>query len=186
MQYNGDTFRYYIIYITDQFLSERYSYLSAPSQLYAFTTDKKLADTFMNQRKDGLFKIRKKDLTSYEAMNLEKKYRLSYLITFGCVSRSDISNQPSIVDVVLTEYEKQNIISTLGVIGYTNIVRDCYQGYKIFDFIPRLQIKYIRSLLDIGFVSMNSDGTVGCAIGRHGIQYDSLEMLVSLYSVLFR
>ena len=83
MQYNGDTFRYYIIYITDQFLSERYSYLSAPSQLYAFTTDKKLADTFMNQRKDGLFKIRKKDLTSYEAMNLEKKYRLSYLITFG-------------------------------------------------------------------------------------------------------
>lgn len=181
------TFRYYIIQINDPVLAERFSYQSPPSQIYAFTPDKTLAERFIQDRKENLFKLKKRDLSSYEAMALEKRYPLSYLVNFECHTRSDsLSTVFQSVSVVTTAYEQQNVLNTIGVMAYTHLVNDCYMGYKIFDNIAFLKSKYIKSLLDIGFAAIGKTGFIECGVGNTKIQYDTLEMLISLYSCLFR
>ena len=90
---------------------ERFGYNEYHTQIYAFTKDKELAKEFLNQRKENLFKLKIQDLTPYEAMGVEKRYTLSYLVKKQYYTSNE-DNEKITIDIVATAYEHQNVFTT--------------------------------------------------------------------------
>ena len=175
-------FRYYFIYLLDEDLMERFGYNEHHTQIYAFTKDKELAKEFLNQRKENLFKLKIQDLTPYEAMGIEKRYSLSYLVKKQYYTSNE-DNEKITIDIVATAYEHQNVFTKLSQLVHVDLV-SCYNDLSLQNY-SKISSKYLKSLRDMRFIDLRRNRLIMGFMGEE-IALDQLEMMISIYSDLFR
>lgn len=177
MYNSSETFRYYLIYYED--IDE--------TKLYAFTNKKKLAEEFIRQRQNSKFILKKKDMSSYEAMNIERIYPTLYLLVFefSTQDNSDILNVKN-GSLILTAKEKSECVSRLSELIFHNIIADCYPiKVNMLHKVTFLKNKYFKSLIDIGYIKINNNRING-VIDGNDIRFNTLEMILTLFAHLFK
>lgn len=174
----------YLIYLTDPDLCEKY-YID--SQLYAYTRDKSLAEAFISQR-NNKFKIKKKDLSLYQGLYIEKKYSTSFLEEFQCETIGTDKNGNFYIDkipIVVTNKERNNAINFVTRMVYNEIIPKCYNSFSIFDQFYGLKLKYIQSLINLKIITIDESGRMWGSATTGKLHFDFLKIISFLYSDLF-